>query len=61
LDFLLYNKNLLVRAAGLEPAQGFLIEEFSYQLRLSPPRLGAVALSARLWSGLYLHLGAFAL
>jgi hypothetical protein len=28
----------LVRAAGLEPAQRFLTEGFSYQLRLSPPR-----------------------
>jgi hypothetical protein len=30
-------------AAGLEPAQRFLTEGFSYQLRLSPPRLGAFA------------------
>ena len=33
----------LVRAAGLEPAQRFLTEGFSYQLRLSPPRLRALA------------------
>ena len=33
----------MVRAAGLEPAQRFLAEGFSYQLRLSPPRLGAFA------------------
>ena len=34
----------MVRAAGLEPAQLFRTEGFSYQLRLSPPRLGAFAL-----------------
>jgi hypothetical protein len=27
----------MVRAAGLEPAQQFLAEGFSYLLRLSPP------------------------
>ena len=32
-----------VRAAGLEPAQLFRAEGFSYQLRLSPPRLRACA------------------
>ena len=31
----------LVRAAGLEPAQALLPYGFSYQLRLSPPRIGA--------------------
>jgi hypothetical protein len=34
----------LVRAAGVEPAQAFRPYGFSYQLRLSPPRLGAFAL-----------------
>ena len=33
----------MVRAAGLEPAQSFRTEGFSYQLRLSPPRLSADA------------------
>jgi len=45
----------MVRAAGLEPAQSFRTEGFSYQLRLSPPCPGAHARQARLWSGLYLH------
>src|SRR5882724_5703552 len=44
----------VVRAAGLEPAQFFRTEGFSYQLRLSPPRHVHYA-PARLWSGLYLH------
>jgi len=34
----------MVRAAGIEPAQAFRAYGFSYQLRLSPPRLGACAL-----------------
>jgi len=34
----------MVRAAGLEPAQRLRAEGFSYQLRLSTPRLGALAL-----------------
>jgi hypothetical protein len=33
----------VVRAAGFEPAQALLPYGFSYQLRLSPPRLGAFA------------------
>ena len=33
---------LLVRAAGLEPAQAFRPYGFSYQLRLSPHRRGAM-------------------
>jgi len=36
-----FGEQLLVRAAGLEPAQAFLPYGFSYQLRLSPPRRGA--------------------
>ena len=48
------SKMEMVRAAGLEPAQSFRTEGFSYQLRLSPPCPGACA-QARLWSGLYLH------
>jgi len=47
----------MVRAAGLEPAQSFRTEGFSYQLRLSPPRLVQGCTSACLWSGLYLHHG----
>jgi hypothetical protein len=39
-DFL-RRQELLVRAAGLEPAQAFLPYGFSYHLRLSPPRIGA--------------------
>ena len=48
----------MVRATGIEPAQAFRPEGFSYRLRLSPPRLAQCCTSARLWSGLYLHRSA---
>ena len=39
----------VVRAAGLEPAQLFRAEGFSYLLRLSPPSPGAVLRFGSVW------------
>src|SRR5262245_42507030 len=49
------HRNVVVRAAGLEPAQRFLTEGFSYPLRLSPPSPGTFVPRRGLGSGLSLH------
>jgi hypothetical protein len=55
-----FKRTVLVRTAGIEPAQAFRPYGFSYQLRLSPPRLGAFHAKASSWSGLSLRrCGAF--
>src|SRR5882762_4828238 len=50
----------MVRAAGLEPAQRFLTEGFSYLLRLSPPSPSHVRAWGSVWGLDYTFTVAFA-